>query len=94
MSIQSEKLGGTLTEQLAKIEPVLKDLRQRRDERVNEFRALQLQIVRLHAEMSGTIDHGDITAPGVDESDLSLKRLGELKLKLNELQSEKVAHQL
>jgi protein regulator of cytokinesis 1 len=44
--------------------------------------------------MSGTIDHGDITAPGVDESDLSLKRLGELKLKLNELQSEKVAHQL
>ncbi|RCV17746.1 hypothetical protein SETIT_3G244600v2 [Setaria italica] len=86
---RSEKLGGTLTDQLAKIEPVLKDLRQRRDERANEFRAIQLQIVRLQAEISGTIDHGDITAPVVDENDLSLKRLGELKVQLNELQTEK-----
>lgn len=81
-------------EQLAKIDPVLKDLRQRRDERVNDFRAVQLQIVRLQAEISGTIDHGDPTAPLVDENDLSLKRLGELKVQLNELQTEKVVHEL
>ncbi|CAN6346854.1 unnamed protein product [Urochloa humidicola] len=86
---RSEKLGGTLLEQLAKIEPVLKDLRQRRDERVNEFRAVLLQIVRVEAEISGTIDHGDPIAPVVDENNLSLKRLGELKLKLNDLQTEK-----
>ncbi|KAF8765647.1 hypothetical protein HU200_008140 [Digitaria exilis] len=86
---RSEKLGGTLMEQLAKIDPVLKDLRQRRDERVNDFRAVQLQIVRLQAEISGTIDHGDPTVPLVDENDLSLKRLGELKVQLNELQTEK-----
>ncbi|RLM97728.1 65-kDa microtubule-associated protein 5-like [Panicum miliaceum] len=86
---RSEKLGGTLMEQLAKIEPVLRDLRQRRDERVNEFRAVLLQIVRLQSEISGTIDHGDPTAPVVDENDLSLKRLGELRLQLNELQTEK-----
>ncbi|KAG2627542.1 65-kDa microtubule-associated protein 5-like [Panicum virgatum] len=86
---RSEKLGGTLMEQLAKVEPVLRDLRQRRDERVKEFSAVMLQIVHLQSEISGTIDHGDPTAPVVDENDLSLKRLGELKLQLNELQTEK-----
>ncbi|KAJ1262878.1 hypothetical protein BS78_09G142600 [Paspalum vaginatum] len=86
---RSEKLGGTLLEQLAKTEPVLEDLRHRRDERVNEFRAVQMQIIRLQAEISGAIDHGDANAPMVDENDLSLKRLGELKAQLNELQTEK-----
>jgi len=86
---RSEKLGGTLMEQLAKVEPVLRDLRQKRDERVKEFRAVLLQIVHLQSEISGTIDHGDPTAPVVDENDLSLKRLGALKLQLNELQAEK-----
>lgn len=79
-------------EQLAKIEPVLEDLRRRRDERVNEFRAIQSQIVRLQAEFSGGIDLGDPAAPVVDENDLSLKRLGELKEQLNDLQKEKVAY--
>ncbi|KAL6909958.1 hypothetical protein ACP4OV_001216 [Aristida adscensionis] len=86
---RSEKLGGTLIEQLAKIEPVLADLRQRRDERLNEFRAVQSQIVRLQAEISGTIDHGDPKAPVVDENNLSLERLGELEAQLNELRTEK-----
>lgn len=86
---RSEKLGGTLMEQLAKIEPVLEDLRRRRDERVNEFKAIQSKIVRLEAEISGAIDHGDPAAPVVDENDLSLKRLGELKEHLNDLQTEK-----
>ncbi|KAL5678907.1 hypothetical protein ACJX0J_015038, partial [Zea mays] len=40
----SEKLGGTLMEQLAKIEPVLEDLRHRRDGRVKEFKAIQSKI--------------------------------------------------
>jgi Ase1/PRC1/MAP65 family protein len=89
---QSEKLGGTLMEQLAKIEPVLKDLRQRRDQRIDEFRAVQQQIAHLQAEISGTIDPGEPAPPLVDDSDLSLKWLGELKVQLNELQMEKVAH--
>jgi hypothetical protein len=50
LSIQLEKLGGTLMEQLAKIEPVVEDLRHRRDERVNEFKAIQSKIVRLQAK--------------------------------------------
>jgi protein regulator of cytokinesis 1 len=79
-------------EQLAKIQPVLEDLRRRRDDRLNDFRAIQLQIVRLQAEISGAIDHGDPAAPMVDENDLSLKRLGELKEQLNDLQTEKVAY--
>jgi protein regulator of cytokinesis 1 len=90
--LQVEKLGGTLMEQLAKVEPVLDDLRRRRDERVNEFLAVQLHIVRLQAEISGTINHGDPAAPLVDETDLSIKRLTELKTQLNELQAEKVGH--
>ncbi|KAF6990168.1 hypothetical protein CFC21_007401 [Triticum aestivum] len=84
-----EKLGGTLMEQLAKLEPVLDDLRRRRDERINEFLAVQLHIVRLQAEISGTINHGDPAAPLVDETDLSTGRLAELKTQLNELQTEK-----
>ncbi|EMS55811.1 hypothetical protein TRIUR3_20200 [Triticum urartu] len=84
-----EKLGGTLIEQLAKLEPVLDDLRRRRDERINEFLAVQLHIVRLQAEISGTINHGDPAAPLVDETDLSTGRLAELKTQLNELQTEK-----
>lgn len=86
---RSEKLGGTLMEQLAKIEPVLEDLRRRRDERVNEFKAIQSKIVCLQAEISGAIDYGDPAAPVVDENDLSLKKLGELKEHLNDLQTEK-----
>jgi Ase1/PRC1/MAP65 family protein len=77
-------------EQLAKIEPVLEDLRHRRDGRVKEFKAIQSKIVRLQAEISGAIDHGDPAAPVVDENDLSSKRLGELKEHLNDLQTEKV----
>ncbi|XBJ25516.1 hypothetical protein VPH35_003155 [Triticum aestivum] len=84
-----EKLGGTLIEQLAKLEPVLDDLRRRRDERINEFLAVQLHIVRLQAEISATINHGDPAAPLVDETDLSTGRLAELKTQLNELQTEK-----
>ncbi|KAF0922763.1 hypothetical protein E2562_001152 [Oryza meyeriana var. granulata] len=84
-----EKLGGTLMEQLAKVEPVLDDLRRRRDERVEEFMVVQVQIVRLHAEISGTIDHGDPVPPLVDEANLSLRRLAEFKSKLKELQTEK-----
>jgi len=79
-------------EQLAKIQPVLEDLRRRRDDRLNDFRAIQLQIVRLQAEISGAIDHGDPAAPMVDENDLSLKRLGELKEQLNGLQTERVVY--
>lgn len=86
---RAEKLGGTLMEQLAKLEPVLDDLRRRRDERINEFLAVQLHIVRLQAEISGTINHGDPAAPLVDETDLSTGRLAELKTQLNELQTEK-----
>uniref|UniRef100_A0ACD5TLA5 Uncharacterized protein n=1 Tax=Avena sativa TaxID=4498 RepID=A0ACD5TLA5_AVESA len=86
---REENLGGTLMEQLAKVEPVLDDLRRRKDERVNEFLAVQLHIVRLQAEISGTINHGDPATPLVDETDLSIGRLTELKTQLNELQSEK-----
>lgn len=81
-------------EQLAKVEPVLEGLRRRRDECVNEFLTVQLQIVRLQEEISGTIDHGDTATPLVDETNLSLGRLGELKTQLNELQTEKVARLL
>lgn len=59
---------------------------------MNEFMAIQLQIVRLQAEISGAIDHGDPAAPVVDENDISLKRLGELKAQLNELQTERVVY--
>ena len=94
LHMQVEKLGGTLLEQLAKVEPVLEDLRRRRDERVEEFMVVQAQIVRLHAEISGTIENGDPVPPLVDETNLSLRRLAEFKSQLKELQTEKVVHHL
>jgi protein regulator of cytokinesis 1 len=42
--------------------------------------------------MSGAIDHGDPAAPVVDENDLYLKKLGELKEQLNGLQTERVVY--
>ncbi|XP_072984532.1 65-kDa microtubule-associated protein 5-like isoform X1 [Typha latifolia] len=83
-----EKPKGTLKEQVAAIKPLLVDLRQKREERIRDFMDVQFQIVHICAEIAGTIDQ-ESSVTQVDERDLTLKRLAELKSQLNELQNDK-----
>ncbi|KAL5716856.1 hypothetical protein ACHQM5_009970 [Ranunculus cassubicifolius] len=57
---------------------------------MKEFRDVQSQIVRLSAEIAGNIQTCNLNDIHIDEHDLTLKKLGELKLHLQELQKEKV----
>ncbi|KAJ4978699.1 hypothetical protein NE237_009479 [Protea cynaroides] len=84
-----ENAKGTLKEQINAINPVLEDLRWKKGERVKEFREIQSQIVRICAEMAGNVQLGNWADSQVDERDLTVKKLGNLKSHLQELQTEK-----
>ncbi|XP_077242637.1 65-kDa microtubule-associated protein 5-like [Tasmannia lanceolata] len=86
---RSEKSKGTLKEQIAAIKPVLEDLRRKKEERVKEFSDVQMQITRICAEIAGNVHRSNSIAPQVDEWDLTVKKLGEMKSHLEELQREK-----
>ncbi|KAI3995601.1 hypothetical protein MKX01_023346 [Papaver californicum] len=83
------KVKGTLKDQISAIKPVLEDLRCKKDERVKEFRKIQSQIVQLLTELAGSAHHNNSSDPQVDECDLTMVKLGELKSQLQELQREK-----
>ncbi|CAI0421331.1 unnamed protein product [Linum tenue] len=87
---QSKRVKGSLKQQLSALKPALQDLRQRKQARMIEFHETQLQIAQICAEIEGN----DINTvhPTIDECDLTLKRLGELKSHLKELQTEKNLH--
>ncbi|KAF3341389.1 microtubule-associated protein 5-like protein [Carex littledalei] len=84
---QLENKKGTLKEQVAMIKPLLDALRSKREERIKELMALQVQITLLSSEIAGNVHN---TRPAqVDERDLSVKKLSELSSQLEELQKEK-----
>lgn len=69
----------------------MEQLCKQKEERIKEFDNTLLQIQKIHGEISGTLKLGEqIETPVVDEEDLSLKKLDEYKLQLQELQREKV----
>ncbi|MBA0606706.1 hypothetical protein Godav_019135 [Gossypium davidsonii] len=79
---------GTINEQLAAIAPALEQLLKQKEERVKEFSDVQSQIQKICGEIAGNASE-QTGAPAVDESDLSLKKLNEYQVKLQELQKEK-----
>lgn len=81
---------GTLKQQVSALKPVLEEWRSKKEQRVKEFSETQLQIARICAEIAGNGQYVKATDPQVDECDLTVKRLGELKAHLHELQNEKV----
>ncbi|CAA7025336.1 unnamed protein product [Microthlaspi erraticum] len=81
-----DKLSGTIKEQLSAIAPALEQLWQQKEERVREFSEVQSQIQKICEEIAGGLSNGPHV---VDESDLSLKRLDDYHIKLQELQKEK-----
>ncbi|GMI85241.1 microtubule-associated proteins 65-1 [Hibiscus trionum] len=88
LGVDTVKASGTIKEQLAAIAPALEQLWKQKEERVEEFSDVQSQIQEICGEISGST--GEQTgAPAVDGSDLSLKKLNEYQVKLQELQKEK-----
>ncbi|KAI3868034.1 hypothetical protein MKX03_035250 [Papaver bracteatum] len=85
------RVKGTLKDQISAIKPVLEDLRCKKDERVKEFQKIQSQIVQLLAQLAGNAHHDNSSDPQIDECDLTMVKLGELKSQLQELQREKTA---
>ncbi|XP_068328484.1 65-kDa microtubule-associated protein 5 [Pyrus communis] len=81
---------GTLKDQLSTLKPVLDELILKKEKRVKEFSAVLSQIARISAEIAGAGVSGNVDDPGLDERDLSVKRLRDLQSQLEELQREKV----
>lgn len=70
--------------------PWLDGLRHKREERVKEFKNVQIQIFNLSSEIAGR--ENSTETQQFDEKDLTLKKLEELKLQLQELQNDKVGN--
>ncbi|XP_022753089.1 65-kDa microtubule-associated protein 1-like [Durio zibethinus] len=83
-----EKASGTIKEQLAAIAPALEQLWKQKEERVKEFSDVQSHIQKICGEIAGNASEQTGTLV-VDECDLSLKKLDEYQVKLQELQKEK-----
>ena len=91
LSLQPEKMSGTLKEQLDAITPALREMRLRKEQRMNQFRSVQGQIQKISAEIAGQSVYDDsITKVKVNENDLSLKKLDEYQIELQRLCNEKV----
>ncbi|BBN68485.1 microtubule-associated protein 65-8 [Prunus dulcis] len=87
-----EKMAGTLKEQLDSITPALREMRLRKEERVNQFRTVQGQIQKISAEIAGQSEseYDDLSSDiMVNENDLSLKKLEEYQTELQRLRNEK-----
>ncbi|KAK9153234.1 hypothetical protein Sjap_000714 [Stephania japonica] len=82
-----EKRDGTPKDQLSSIKQTLKELQCKREERMKEFCDIQSQIIQVHEALHGSVVDEHI----VDDKDLTTKRLRELKMVLQGLQSEKAA---
>ncbi|KAM2334195.1 hypothetical protein ACFXTH_011775 [Malus domestica] len=85
-----EKMVGTLKEQLDSLTPALREMRLRKEDRVNKFRAVQGQIQKISAEIAGQSEYEDISSNVmVNENDLSPKKLEEYQTELQRLHNEK-----
>ncbi|WCJ39184.1 microtubule-associated protein 65-5 [Euphorbia peplus] len=88
-NVSCSRGNGTLKQQISAVKPVLEDLRLKKQERMKDFYETQMQIARIRAEIAGISSSDKFSDPQVNENDLTMKRLGELKSHLKELQSEK-----
>lgn len=88
-------MAGTLKEQLDSITPALREMRLKKEERVNQFRSVQSQIQKISAEIAGRSEVNDSSLNlKMNENDLSLKKLEEYQIELQRLHNEKVLYKL
>ncbi|CAN0843541.1 65-kDa microtubule-associated protein 5 [Linum grandiflorum] len=85
----SQRVKGTLKQQLSALGPVLQDLRWKKQARMSEFYETQMQIAEICAEIAGNNLPCNPDNLQIDERDLTAKRLVELKSHLKELLTEK-----
>ncbi|XP_043707327.1 65-kDa microtubule-associated protein 8 [Telopea speciosissima] len=90
LPVRPEKMVGTLKEQLDSITPALREMQQRKEDRVKQFQEVQMQIQKISAEIAGQ-EKQDISLSDVivNENDLSLKKLEEYQMELQQLHNEK-----
>uniref|UniRef100_A0A0C9RI64 TSA: Wollemia nobilis Ref_Wollemi_Transcript_18801_2421 transcribed RNA sequence n=1 Tax=Wollemia nobilis TaxID=56998 RepID=A0A0C9RI64_9CONI len=87
---QSEKISGTLKDQLAIITPQLEELRLRKEERMKQFTEVKTQIQKICGEISGYSQQSVVlNSINGEEEDLSLRKLDEYHAHLQALQKEK-----
>ncbi|XP_020588607.1 65-kDa microtubule-associated protein 1-like [Phalaenopsis equestris] len=85
-----DKSSGTIKEQLAAIAPTLQQLCKQKEDRLKEFTDVQLQIQKILREISGNSPNGEkLGMLVVDQNDLSLQKLDEFHVQLQDLQREK-----
>lgn len=90
--IQTEKKVASLKEKLASVTPLLEDLRVKREERLKQFADIKTQIEKISGEISGYNYPNDtmISCLSLEDHDLTLRKLTEVKTHLQALQKEKV----
>jgi protein regulator of cytokinesis 1 len=67
----------------------LEELRSKKQERIKQFSEIQSQVVQICAEIAGS-GQSNSSDSQVNECDLTVRQLEELKSHLQELQTEKV----
>ncbi|XP_042497775.1 65-kDa microtubule-associated protein 8 [Macadamia integrifolia] len=90
LPVRPEKMVGTLKEQLDSITPALREMQQRKEDRVKQFQEVQIQIQKISAEIAGQAEKNiSLSDVIVNENDLSLKKLEEYQMELQQLHNEK-----
>ncbi|KAH9686479.1 65-kDa microtubule-associated protein 5 [Citrus sinensis] len=79
----------SFSRQISAIRSILEDLRSKKEQRIKEFSGIQFQIAQISSEIAGNGQSINSVDAQVDECDLTVKKLGELKTHLRELQNEK-----
>ncbi|KAL8126257.1 65-kDa microtubule-associated protein 3-like [Apium graveolens] len=85
---QSDQTPRSLKEELKTIRPQLEEMQKRKLDRRNQFYDVVAQVQKIRNEIDRS-DKSTIYSPGVDEADLSLRKLEELQQELQDLQKEK-----
>lgn len=76
-----------MKKQLECLTPLLEDLRLKKEERITQLADVKTQIDKINAEILG---HFHLHSNGVEEHDLSLRKLNEYRTHIQTLQKEKV----
>lgn len=84
-----EKKEGSLKEQISTVKPVLEDLLMKKGLRRKELSETLTQIEEISSNIAGN-DYTVSSASEIDESDLTQRKLDELRAQLQNLRNEKV----
>lgn len=84
-----EKKEGSLKEQISNVKPVLEDLLMKKELRLKDLSETMTQIEEISSNIAGN-DYPVNSGPEIDESDLTQRKLDELRAHLKDLLNEKV----